>query len=68
MRGRTGPRPGEQEDMMAILFAAFVFLGLFGVLCNIASALGEIICALLKYVVLPFGILFLLCGILKYGL
>ena len=42
--------------------------GLFGVLCNIADAAGKIICALLKYIILPFGLFLCICYIIKYGL
>jgi hypothetical protein len=42
--------------------------GLFGVLCNIAVAAGNVICALLKYIILPFGLFLCICYIIKYGL
>lgn len=53
---------------MSIIFLGLATLGLFGVLCNIAGAAGQVLCALLKYVILPFGLLFCICGIAKYGL
>ena len=53
---------------MAILFLAFATIGLFGVICNLADAAGNVICALLKYIVLPFGLLLSICYIAKYGL
>ena len=53
---------------MTILFLIFVAIGLFCVLCNIANAVGNVICALLKYVVLPFGLFLCICYIIKYGL
>ena len=45
-----------------------VLLGLGGVLCNIISAVGTVICALLKYIVLPFGLILCTAYIIKYGL
>ena len=53
---------------MAIIFLGLATLGLFGVLCNIAGAAGQVLCAVLKYVVLPFGLLLSICYIAKYGL
>lgn len=53
---------------MVILFLAFATIGLFGVICNLADAAGNVICALLKYIVLPFGLLLSICYIAKYGL
>ena len=53
---------------MAIIFLGLATLGLFGVLCNIAGAVGEVLCAVLKYVILPFGLLLSICYIAKYGL
>ena len=53
---------------MAILFLAFATIGLFGVICNLAAAAGSVICAFLKYVVLPFGLFLCICYIAKYGL
>ncbi len=53
---------------MAIIFLGLATLGLFGVLCNIAGAVGEVLCVVLKYVVLPFGLLLSICYIAKYGL
>ena len=53
---------------MAIIFLGLATLGLFGVLCNIAGAVGEVLCAALKYVVLPFGLWLSICYIAKYGL
>ena len=53
---------------MAIIFLGLATLGLFDVICNILGAAGQVICALLKYVILPFGLLFCICGIAKYGL
>ena len=52
---------------MEILFMVFVAIGFFAVLCSIAAMIGRIICALLKYVVLPLGILFFLCCLLRGG-
>ena len=52
---------------MAIIFLGLATLGLFGVLCNISGAAGQVICALLKYVILPFGLLLSICYIAKYG-
>lgn len=53
---------------MAILFFAFATIGLFGLLCNVADAAGKVICALLKYIILPFGLFLCICYIIKYGL
>ena len=53
---------------MVILFLAFATIGLFGVLCNIAAAAGHVISALLKYIILPFGLFLSICYIIKYGL
>ena len=53
---------------MSIIFLGLATLGLFGVLCNIAGAVGEVLCAALKYVVLPLGLLLSICYIAKYGL
>ena len=53
---------------MAILFLALAMIGLFGVLCNLAAVAGNIICAFLKYIVLPFGLFLCICYIAKYGL
>jgi hypothetical protein len=53
---------------MAILFFALATIGLFGLLCNVADAAGKVICALLKYIILPFGLLLCICYIIKYGL
>ena len=53
---------------MALIFLGLAALGLCGVLCNIASVAGELICVLLKYVVLPLGLIFFICGIATYGL
>lgn len=53
---------------MAILFFAFAVIGLMGVLCNIASAAGQVICVLLKCIVLPFGLFLSVCYIIRYGL
>jgi hypothetical protein len=53
---------------MGIILLALATLGFFGVLCNLVSAAGSIICVLLKYIILPLGVLFFLCGIATYGL
>ena len=53
---------------MGILLFAFAALGLFAVLCNIASAAGQVICALFKYIILPFGLFLSICYIIKFGL
>ena len=53
---------------MAFIFLGLATLGLFGVLCNISGAVGEVLCAALKYVILPFGLLLSICYIAKYGL
>ena len=53
---------------MGFLFLAFAALGLFAVLCNIASVAGQVICVLLKYIVLPFGLFLSICYIIKFGL
>ena len=53
---------------MAFIFLGLAALGLCGVLCNIAGAVGEVLCAVLKYAVLPFGLLLSICYIAEYGL
>ena len=53
---------------MGILFLAFVSIGLIAVLSNIASAVGQVICGLFKYIILPFGLFLCICYIAKYGL
>ena len=53
---------------MVVIFLGLATLGLFGVISNIFGAVGQIICAVLKYVILPFGLLFCICYIAKYGL
>ncbi|MBO7328143.1 MAG: hypothetical protein J6W00_05150 [Lentisphaeria bacterium] len=53
---------------MGFIFLGLAALGLFGVIANISGAVGQVICAALKYVILPFGLLFIICGIAKYGL
>ena len=58
----------NREISMVILFSAFATIGLFGVICNLADAAGNVICALLKYIVLPFGLFLCICCIIKYGL
>ena len=53
---------------MSVIFLGLATLGLFGVIGNISGAVGEVLCAVLKYVVLPFGLLLSICYIAKYGL
>ena len=53
---------------MGILFLAFVSIGLIALLSNIASAVGQVICGLVKYIILPFGLFLCICYIAKYGL
>lgn len=53
---------------MAILFLALATIGLFGVICNLADVASNVLCAFLKYIVLPFGLFLCICYILKYGL
>ena len=53
---------------MGMIFLGLAVLGLFGVLCNLASAAGMVIGVVLKYVALPLGVIFFICGIAAYGL
>ena len=53
---------------MGILFFAFASIGLVSLLSNIADAIGQVICALFKYIILPFGLFLCICYIIKYGL
>ncbi len=53
---------------MSILFLAFAAIGLVALLSNVAAAIGQVICALFKYIILPFGLFLCICYILKYGL
>ena len=53
---------------MGILFLAFAAIGLIALLSNVAAAIGQVICALLKYIILPFGLFLCICYIIKYGL
>ena len=52
---------------MEILFIAFLAIGLIALMSNVAAAIGEVICALMKYIILPFGLLLCICYIIKYG-
>ena len=53
---------------MGILVIAFVAIGLAALLSNIADAVGQVICGLFKYIILPFGLFLCICYIVKYGL
>ena len=53
---------------MGILVFAFVAIGLIALLSNIAAAVGQVICGLMKYIILPFGLFLCICYIIKYGL
>ena len=53
---------------MALIFWALAAIGLIALLSNIAAAIGQVICALLKYIILPFGLFVCICYIIKYGL
>ena len=50
---------------MGILFLVFVVIGLVALLSNIAEAIGQVICGLFRYIILPF---LCICYIIKHGL
>ena len=58
----------ERSSVLGIIFPGFAALGLLCLTANIAGAAGQVICAVLKYVFLPFGLLLSICYIAKYGL
>ena len=51
-----------------MILLAFAAIGLLAVLCNIVVALARVICWLLKYIVLPLGLLWCICYIKAHGL
>ena len=53
---------------MGILFLVFVVIGLVALLSNIAEAIGQVICGLFRYIILPFGLFLCICYIIKNGL
>ena len=53
---------------MALIFFFLVGVGFFAVVCNVLSALGSVICALLKYVVMPLIIIFFLGALITGSL
>ena len=53
---------------MALLFLLCVAIGLLCVLCNIVVALAHVACWLMKYIILPLGLLWCISYIMKYGL
>ena len=53
---------------MAALILILAAIGLLGVLCNIVIAMAHVICWLMKYIILPLGLLWCICYIKRYGL
>ena len=54
--------------IMVALILVFAAIGLLGVLCNIVIAMAHVICWLMKYIILPLGLLWCICYIKRYGL
>ena len=53
---------------MPLILLGFAAIGLFAILCKIVIALGHVICWLLKYIILPLGLLWCICYIKAHGL
>ena len=43
-------------------------VGVFVLIASVFRAMGEVVVALIRYLVLPLAAILLICGILKYGL
>ena len=52
---------------MAVLFLLCVAIGLLAVLAKIIVALAHVLCWLMKYIILPLGLLWCISYIMKYG-
>ena len=53
---------------MAALILILAAIGFLGILSNIVVVIAHVICWLLKYIVLPLGLLWCICYIKRYGL
>jgi len=51
-----------------IILIGLAALGIFAMFANVADALGNVLVALIKYIVMPLFILFCIAYIAKYGL